>query len=513
MSEKFQFKVLSKRTPIPLGSVSCGYLTEDGWNDWFKYETTYYLTVFNDDGDRIDLGLVKIGKTTMKEARPDLPVVFTQLGTDFFSLGQSDEYYDTLGKCSTKIKDAVVQGLHDIVSDRELWRKVQGYTVTKKSLLRSVSTKSVTGQFRRLLEGGSKLTSFSFRFDSPTPSVGNWAVPSLSFNVRPDSLPPTNIHALIGRNGVGKSRLLHVMARSVAGGKQEHEGKFASIPDELNDEPLFASVVSVSFSAFDDFPAIEEHTEKGSGGKYFYIGLTRSGKNVVKSGAPKTPAMLATEFAESVASCIGLQRGERWIRVLKLLETDPLFKEAEIATLTYAPTGSSNKGRAEELFKGLSSGHKIVLLTITRLVQVVEEKTLVLVDEPEAHLHPPLLSAFIRALSDLLVNRNAVSLIATHSPVVLQEVPRSCVWVLRRSGSEVVAERPETETFGENVGVLTGEVFRLEASQSGFHQLIMTAASDHANYEEALAAFGGSLGAEGRALLQARIVSTKGDRK
>jgi predicted ATP-dependent endonuclease of OLD family len=69
----------------------------------------------------------------------------------------------------------------------------------------------------------------------------------------------------------------------------------------------------------------------------------------------------------------------------------------------------------------MSSGHAIVLLTITRLVATVEEKTLVLLDEPESHLHPPLLSAFIRALSDLLYDRNGVAIIATHSPVVLQE--------------------------------------------------------------------------------------------
>ncbi len=58
-------------------------------------------------------------------------------------------------------------------------------------------------------------------------------------------------------------------------------------------------------------------------------------------------------------------------------------------------------------FDRLSSGHAIVLLTITRLVELVEERSLVLIDEPEGgHLHPPLLSAFVRALSDLLVQRN-----------------------------------------------------------------------------------------------------------
>ncbi len=44
------------------------------------------------------------------------------------------------------------------------------------------------------------------------------------------------------------------------------------------------------------------------------------------------------------------------------------------------------------LIKRMSSGHAIVLLTVTKLVARVEEKTLVLIDEPESHLHPPLLS-------------------------------------------------------------------------------------------------------------------------
>src|SRR5207247_1873289 len=139
--------------------------------------------------------------------------------------------------------------------------------------------------------------------------------------------------------------------------------------------------------------------------------------------------------------------------------------------------------RAQGLFRRLSSGHKIVLLTITKLVETVEERSLVLLDEPEAHLHPPLLSAFIRTLSDLLIDRNGVASVATHSPVVLQEVPRSCVWKVRRTGEVVVAERPEIETFGENVGVLTRDVFGLEVTQSGFHKLISDAVGEEHSYD------------------------------
>jgi hypothetical protein len=112
------------------------------------------------------------------------------------------------------------------------------------------------------------------------------------------------------------------------------------------------------------------------------------------------------------------------------------------------------------------------------------------------------LSALIRSLSRLLSNRNAIAIIATHSPVVLQEIPKSCVWKITRSGLASACERPETETFGENVGLLTREVFGLEVSKSGFNALLATEAARAQSYEEVLAVFNGQLGLEGRAILR-----------
>jgi predicted ATP-dependent endonuclease of OLD family len=161
--------------------------------------------------------------------------------------------------------------------------------------------------------------------------------------------------------------------------------------------------------------------------------------------------------------------------------------------------------QAGRLFRRLSSGHKIVLLTITKLVERVEERTLVLIDEPEAHLHPPLLAALIRAVSDLLINRNGVAVVATHSPVVLQEVPRSCVWKLRRHGGGAVVERPEIETFAENIGRLTHEVFGLEVTRSGFYKMIAEAIGPDDDFEDVINKFDHELGLEGRALISVRI--------
>jgi predicted ATP-dependent endonuclease of OLD family len=155
----------------------------------------------------------------------------------------------------------------------------------------------------------------------------------------------------------------------------------------------------------------------------------------------------------------------------------------------------------------MSSGHSIVLLTITKLIETVEEKTLVLMDEPESHLHPPLLSAFTRALSDLLHNRNGVAIIATHSPVVVQEVPSSCVWKLTRLRTKGRADRPERETFGENVGVLTRDIFGLEVSKSGFHAMLQEAVDAKRTFESIMVEYDNQLGFEAQGILRSMLAA------
>ena len=87
------------------------------------------------------------------------------------------------------------------------------------------------------------------------------------------------------------------------------------------------------------------------------------------------------------------------------------------------------------------------------------------------------------------MHRNGVAVVATHSPVVLQEVPQSCVWKIRRSGTTAIAERPDLQTFGENVGLLTREVFGLEVTQSGFHKLLRDAVAERGSYARVLSKF------------------------
>ncbi|PGU51916.1 hypothetical protein COD70_26260 [Bacillus cereus] len=504
-----QFKVLPARFKVTTDLAPGLYLVKDNWDD-FTYKTQFDLYYIEKNNSKHCIGTIKIGQFDMKEARPNIPERFECLEGSFFSLGQSITYYEKLKALGDEIRETILSSLNDLARDSELFKKARDEEVTKTSLLRDVNSFTVREQFHRIANGGANLTKYSFTYDSPG-LTGNLSGFNLNFEVTPNSNPPTNIHTLIGRNGVGKTTLINNMIKALVDTKKDIllNGKFLNVYDEF-DEEIFANTILVAFSAFDDSYLIDNNNDETKGMLYSYIGLKERGPTKIIKYKEKTfkhkgnvtskgVKQLSKEFADSIDVCIRTKRIERWKKSVKMLETDPIFESLNVSELV------ENNEDLEAFFKELSSGHKIVLLTITKLIEKVDEKTLVILDEPEAHLHPPLLSAFIRSLSGLLINQNAVGIIATHSPVILQEVPKSCVWKIRRSGKRIAVERPERETFGENIGILTNEVFGLEVTHSGFHSLLKEAIAKKKDYEGIIKYFNDELGLEARALIRSYI--------
>jgi hypothetical protein len=79
--------------------------------------------------------------------------------------------------------------------------------------------------------------------------------------------------------------------------------------------------------------------------------------------------------------------------------------------------------------------------------------------------------------------------------------------MVRRTGVRSVADRPEIQTFGENVGLLTREVFGLEVTQSGFHKMLRDMVAELPSYRSVLHRFNGELGDEARAILQGLLAA------
>ncbi|KOY01625.1 AAA family ATPase [Pseudomonas nunensis] len=497
-----RFMVSERGQGLPSSSDSFVVLIVDNWND-HRFVTMFHSVLVSGFGERYELGQVKIAFQGQEREIPthsQLPGEFEVLGSNFFSLGTSVEYYKNVSRLPSPMKDEYLMGLRDVVAYKELLNKALVEEVFNVSLLREIGLNSVRSQFKRVLRGGNIHVDYSFSYLDEA-SDGLTRI-RLDFDVNAESSPPNNIHAIIGRNGVGKTTVLNKIVESVRGNispKLYQRGQGGIRPLYAN---YFSGAVLVSFSAFDPFEPPVEQLDRTAGAFINYIGLK---VNAGHEGHLKSREQLRVEFYSSLRACLkDSYKKIRWVSAIQALEFDDNFKDVGLVELLQLD-GFFLEEQARRKFWSLSSGHAIVLLSITKLVEVVEEKTLVLIDEPESHLHPPLLSAYVRALSELLSDRNGLAILATHSPVVLQEIPRSCVWNVDRRGVAMSARRPEIETFGENVGVLTREAFGLEGASAGYHTLLAAAVAEGLNYHEIMVRFDGRLGYEAQAVLRALI--------
>lgn len=522
------FKVTKARPQSTDRSAFVAYLVRDNWDD-YAFKTSFMVYLSHPDLDIVELGLVKIATRGMSGGYTQLDDDFTHLDDKYFSLGQSDEYYAALKQLPDDDRKRYLIAIRDIAFDVNLLNTFSLESVLDTSLLRNIQSETVRTQFYRMAHGGHRHEAFSFHYESHSPTTL-----SLTFDVTPETSPPTNIHVLIGRNGVGKTRLLgrfkDLAAQENAAAETAESLSFTESQDGTTQ---FWNLVTVAFSAFDSFhadfteddhfPFPARHTRR------VYFGLKKqvaptdgTSTNVDESNDDEIPRSthkstedIVVEYRE-LLNVIARARIKQFADAVHVLNSDPLIKSSRLSAELANPSNSSRFANfflnavLDELadeFRSMSSGHKIVLFSLAGLAAKVDEKTLVLIDEPETHLHPPLLSAFIRAVSNLLIERNGVAVIATHSPVVLQEVPKCCVWKLSRFGAAVKAERPAIETFGENVGTLTREVFGLEVERSGFFKLLESMVKQQHDYNDVMGALHGQLGAEGKAMLRVLLAN------
>ncbi|EAR25264.1 ea59 protein [marine actinobacterium PHSC20C1] len=475
----------------PVKTAGTFTLVVDDWDD-FHFKTLFML-YFSLGDDVTEIGSVKVAPHDMKEYDPhtELPKQFSELKRPFFSLGQDREYYEALMKLPGGIGKVALRSLRDVAENVVLLEEARSAEVFSISFLRHVPVQTITTQFQRIIGGQPALTPYRFSYSSEPRTIE--APPlHLEFDVRPNASPPTNVHVLIGANGVGKSKLLRDFV-SAASGSPEASGTFR---DEIahgrlgGSETPFVNVVHVTFSAFDRENIVSP--------------LRPTRLTVQTIGLPhQASESLEDQFVNSLRVCAKGRRRKRWLTAIDTLSrADRILTETSLGDLLNSDQSGPNIAAARETFESMSSGHKIALLTVTRLVELVEERSLILLDEPETHLHPPLLSALTRAISDLVIDRNGVAVVATHSPVVLQEVPRSCVWMLQRSGDDFRASQLQTESFGESVSRLTSEVFHLDVNRTGFHAMLRELLSQHQGSAQlVMQALDEQLGSEGRFVL------------
>ncbi|EFE6984505.1 AAA family ATPase, partial [Escherichia coli] len=245
-------------------------------------------------------------------------------------------------------------------------------------------------------------------------------------------------------------------------------------------------VITVSYSAFDRF--IRPKNPQAS---YVYCGIRNDKGSLSKSS-------LIENYISNHSKITELGRTDEWFSFMSEILDNT--SEEFIAHLE-SKVGSSEDN--SDPLSLLSSGQSILVHFVTALVARIQENTLVLFDEPETHLHPNAVAHLFNVLNKMLSLHNSFAIIATHSPIVIQEIPSKRVVLLTREGNSTISAPMHCETFGENISELTRHVFDTVAIPNHYKK-ILKRLSKTMSFDEVNELFDEGLGFNAKAYLLAQ---------
>lgn len=398
-----------------------------------------------------------------------VPVAQESLDPEWYaSMGRSLDYYSWFAR-----RDAVhlLEAIADVMvpgAPLVRWRRFQ---VFADAFLRGSDTQKVLNEATDLITGARPdLVDLSFRYaftlEGTPPPV------EIPIQFDPTTDPQRRVAVLVGPNGTGKTSLLFALASDFAQfSEADSRARFVRPPRRL-----ISRQVVVTNSAF-DLPRRSALPQCASlsivGLRYSPHPWERSLQMWEKDNQDETgedreaawmdwlwnqfpsPSALrretVTRLSEPQRADLEVLRDERqdWSKVL-----DGIIEPERLERLIEYP---------DQEFDKLSAGQKSILLVLAGLASRLDQESIVLIDEPEAHLHPHFLVLFSRALHLLLEDRRSFAVIATHSPIVLRDVPSDCVTVLWRDADGQIRTRGlGLQSMGASQASLSADVFGVE---------------------------------------------------
>lgn len=168
-------------------------------------------------------------------------------------MGQDVDYYQNLvSQLDREVVSEILIALGDVAYLSERLQMAEREKAFTSSLLRVVNRTTIVQQYSKILRGEAPLTPYDFYYVKPVKNRS--AGLRINFSVEPESKPSSNMHVLIGRNGVGKTTILNSMVEALVTPTEETLGNGHFLRNHhtwLGDRPIgqdeFAGVVSVSF--------------------------------------------------------------------------------------------------------------------------------------------------------------------------------------------------------------------------------------------------------------------------
>lgn len=480
----------SLHTELPANSVLIVPI-EDTWND-FGYRSKVEVRIRLTEDEGYHFAVIFIGFITSSSTEPNGATRLEQLlkgvnsltlpATDthrfFTMLPNMDAYRSLVQKFGVERSSEVLKSLRDLVALNEYKTSVNwlDYATNSEIFLKSFIRNSESyfayknaapilrglefEEFHKL----SKVIAINFQL------AGRKNLHELTFRFDHEANLPKRIAVVIGKNGVGKSQSLGRIVRSAL------DGDGSLFDGETGDRIMVNRLLA--FAPTNEVGSVfPRERRKRSRIWYRRFSLNRS-SNVRKEN---NVADLVVQLARS-EELIG--QSTRWNIFLKALEAIENceqiclpVKDNRNNPIPLHLVRSGGEAMVLEKFAAvvtrkepirmvsgasypLSSGEISFLRFAAQASLHIENGSLLLLDEPETHMHPNFISQFVALLDSLLEQTGSAAIIATHSAYFVREVFQDQVIVLRNDQDGFVKiETPTLRTFGADVGAISYFVF------------------------------------------------------
>lgn len=482
---------------------------KSNWYDYGYNYTVYFIYTSSSTYFRIPIKLTTNEEIIYKKILNQ----DTSKQDRFFSLG-NEAYYEFLStKLTNEVKCQWLKLIKDVAFDNNLFNKMKSNESnnSQKALLRGVNLSALNS-----LATMGKYNQYSNKVS--VQMLNDEKASLISINSAQFPNLPSNTYAIIGKNGSGKTRFLNnLVSNYLNKSKKEYY-----LSDEVN------NLVYISFSPFDfrensiyeerngfKFLGIPEITTRASSilmdrllpkmySKYTYD-VKKLYENIVKKYDPTYQSPSFLDLKKDIS-----KKNELMNFYYKLYEDEHIYfrsinndnilllelqntifeyfspiKDYErnllfSILLDYFPVEEFahtliniiddcmiTQNNLMKLMK-LSSGQKILSISLLGLIMFSSNESVILIDEPETFLHPPMVKQYIQSINKIFKEKNIICILTTHSPIVIQELPNTCVYSIKEG--ELI--QFQTKTYGEDFASLYNTVYGLESSLNGYSNIV-----------------------------------------
>lgn len=441
----------------------CFLLKSSVWDD-YGHKTSFQLCYVNQDGNKSPIGKVKICKKKKDNTLDVIPKSFTTLDLDYCSLGQDTFYYSNIKKVLGDDTMAFLYAMKDAAAYSRISDDFENDLGFRHSLLRDNSADTALNLGRYVLAGFDPDDRVSFTYKTRLAYA-----PDFDFNIKFDFGKINQednfnrVIAIIGENGVGKTSLLSNIAKSIA-----NQQKDCFIPHH----PLFTKVVAASYSMFDRFYNIDARAFN-----FEYCGMHNN------EGGLMNPEQLKERHKRNAETINALNRGQSLKKFLgKILPKDMLeglFEEDFETKFKYDVY--------EDYYSKMSSGQTMLTNLIIDITANVRSNCLIMIDEPEVHLHPNAITQIINVVNLVCERFSSCCIMATHSPLVIQSLLSRNVLIMERDidGMPIVRQM-RVESLGENLTTINEEIFSNGQRDKYYKRLIKKAVEGKDSMDQVL---------------------------